>query len=596
MADTVHLPLSNLVGIPVLPNLEQCTHKTGRFWLTVSNYGILGNRKDVLLRDCLTDGFTSSAEFPGGTNIEYLFQGALWVGGIVGDDTLTSLGNDGWVNIREFFPDEGVKGSIVKRSARNTSPFYSPDAISDLDLIAEYYDTLRDPQLVRIVDPETGEPNKSLELKIEQRSYSWAADWGQDWVLLDYTITNMGVEPIRKAYVGLFMDPDVGKTTDGKVTYDDDYCAFVTEGIYGPPGGFWFLPGVGFFDPGVCPETLYMAYTFDNDGDPESGDDFGLSTRNPTGALGIRFLRAGEALRSSFTFPARISFNWWIPDEFGFMDWGPQKIPGFKNIYGGRGHPIGDAMRYYYLSNREIDYDQIASAFSNPARVDSLFAGFWMPPLQIPAYAFDIADGADCRFLLSAGPFDLDPGASLPVTLAIFVGPRFHPYAGHFAETFRTTGDFLDSARIGMFRRNLRKEGLIGNAQMARKVFDNESIRSLVFCKLHPTGVVINDSARFHGDGIPDYKGPAPPPFPRMQFFADEGEVTIRWFGRETEEAIDPITNQQDFEGYTIQMSPDGINYTTIGYFDRVNWKPYFLNLDLNGDGIRENWEFRWEP
>ncbi|HXF49249.1 MAG TPA: hypothetical protein VNL73_07475, partial [Verrucomicrobiae bacterium] len=81
-----------------------------------------------------------------------------------------------------------------------------------------------------------------------------------------------------------------------------------------------------------------------------------------------------------------------------------------------------------------------------------------------------------------------------------------------------------------------------------------------------------------------------------MEFTTGEGEVTIRWFGRETEEAIDPITNQKDFEGYTIQMSPDGINYTTIGYFDRVNWKPYFLNLDLNGDGIRENWEFRWEP
>ncbi|HEU4436361.1 MAG TPA: T9SS type A sorting domain-containing protein, partial [candidate division Zixibacteria bacterium] len=66
--------------------------------------------------------------------------------------------------------------------------------------------------------------------------------------------------------------------------------------------------------------------------------------------------------------------------------------------------------------------------------------------------------------------------------------------------------------------------------------------------------------------------------------------------GRETEEAIDAITNQRDFEGYSIQMSPDGVNYTMIGYWDRLNWKPYFLNRDLNGDGIQENWEYRWEP
>ncbi|MCI0405971.1 MAG: hypothetical protein L0209_07860, partial [candidate division Zixibacteria bacterium] len=115
--DTTQSIFPKPAGIPVLPNLEQCTHKTGRFWLTVSNYGILGNRKDVLLRDCLTGGFTSSAEFPGGSNIEYLFQGALWIGGIVGNDTLTSIGTDGWVGIRELFPDDGTKGSIIRRSA-----------------------------------------------------------------------------------------------------------------------------------------------------------------------------------------------------------------------------------------------------------------------------------------------------------------------------------------------------------------------------------------------------------------------------------------------------------------------------------------------
>ncbi|MCI0406620.1 MAG: hypothetical protein L0209_11245, partial [candidate division Zixibacteria bacterium] len=325
-----------------------------------------------------------------------MFQGALWVGGIVSKDTLTSIGTDGWVGIRELFPDDGTKGGIIRRSARNTSPFYSPDAVSDLDLLAVYYDTLKNPQLVTNPDPETGEPYKPMGLKIEQRSYSWSAEWGQDWVLLDYGITNLGNEPIKKAHIGFFFDPDIGNTSTGQATQTDDYCAFKLITPLGPPLGEF----VERLERGICHETLNVAYAFDNDGDPESGDDFELSTKNPTGALGVRFLRAGQPLGTTFTFPARTSFNWWIPDEFGFFDWGPQNIPGRKNIFGGRGHPVGDAMRYHYLSNQEIDYDQIASAFSDPGRVDSFFAGFWMPPLQPSAYALDVADGVDCRFLL----------------------------------------------------------------------------------------------------------------------------------------------------------------------------------------------------
>ena len=147
-----------------LPNLEQCTHKTGRLWFTVTNYGIIGNRKDALLRDCVTGGFSSSAEYPGGSGVEYLFQGALWIGGIVGKDTLTSIGTDGWLNIREIFPDAGSRGSIVQRSKNSSSPFYSPDAVSDQDFIAVYYDTLKDPRLVTNPDPEDGKPHKPLGL------------------------------------------------------------------------------------------------------------------------------------------------------------------------------------------------------------------------------------------------------------------------------------------------------------------------------------------------------------------------------------------------------------------------------------------------
>ena len=136
-----------------IPNRQQCTHKVGRIWFTVTNYGFLGNQNDPQLIDCITGTSTSSAEFPGGSKIEHLFQACLWIGAIVAGDTLVSTGTDGWaVDDFELWPDAGMNGEIVKRSTNPGSPYFSPNAISQLDLIATMFDTLTDPTYVQI-DP-----------------------------------------------------------------------------------------------------------------------------------------------------------------------------------------------------------------------------------------------------------------------------------------------------------------------------------------------------------------------------------------------------------------------------------------------------------
>jgi hypothetical protein len=567
---------SKLTGIAALPNLEQCTHKTGRLWFTVSNYGILGNQRNPFIRDCLTGGAASSAEYPGGSGVEYLFQGALWVGGIVGrdtvyQDTMTSIGNDGWRNIREFFPEAGTKGSILHRSANPASPYYSPEAISDLDLIATYYDTLKDVQIVTTPDPEDGRPHRPLGLKIVQKSHSWTAEWGQDFLLLDYIITNIGQERIRQVQAGLLIDPDIGNTNGGRATHTDDYAAFLKRFV---------------FD--TCRtnvENLNIAYAYDNDGDSAIGEETGLSLRKPTGALGVRILRAGEPLRPDGTLNANLSFNWWVPDSLALLDWGPQKRPGRTNFFGRRGQPMGDRMRYYYLSNREIDYDQVASALGNPYQIDTSFGSDWLPPLAQTSDAIEIANGADVRFLLSAGPFDLEAEDSLVFTFTVFAGPAIHTDFSSFYANFPSPADFLDPVKVAAYRKDLELFGLLENARMARKIFDNDTESSNDICGVRCYFNMylrwVCDTlykARPHGDGIPDFKGPTPPPYPKVEFATDEGEVTIRWFGRETENAADPISGLKDFEGYRILMSPNGVDWTIVGSFDKMNWKPYFLN------------------
>ncbi len=54
-------------------DLKERIHKVGNIWLRVSNYGFFGSGDDVTPQ-------WPSLEYPGGSGIDYLFQGALWFG------------------------------------------------------------------------------------------------------------------------------------------------------------------------------------------------------------------------------------------------------------------------------------------------------------------------------------------------------------------------------------------------------------------------------------------------------------------------------------------------------------------------------------
>ncbi len=54
-------------------DLEDRIHKVGNIWLRVSNYGFFGSGDDVTPQ-------WPSLEYPGGSGIDYLYQGALWFG------------------------------------------------------------------------------------------------------------------------------------------------------------------------------------------------------------------------------------------------------------------------------------------------------------------------------------------------------------------------------------------------------------------------------------------------------------------------------------------------------------------------------------
>ncbi|MBU8933706.1 MAG: dockerin type I repeat-containing protein [candidate division Zixibacteria bacterium] len=312
-------------------------------------------------------------EAPPDNGAEYLFAGAIWVGGIVGDDTLVSTAMDGWISINEMYPD-GNQPAVTKVSYP-----------TDYSMRAEFSDTSVE---LGGVDYEDGSrPHIPLNIRMVNRSHIWRTEPENRTVIYDLILTNTGDEEIHDGYVGFYMDCDVCYECSGFSGYSDDITGTLrSEGI---------------------------AYTIDNDGDLASPDPEILPVPR---AFGFKFLAS--------TFDAvDTNFNWWLSNGTPPLDFGP-RLKGtptdpFRDFgTGGFGTPDRDDNKYYILSHPEWDYDQVMTASIEPSDPT------WLYPNQF--LVTDFTDGYDTRFLMSLGPFDLAPGQSHRLLYATFTSSDVH--------------------------------------------------------------------------------------------------------------------------------------------------------------------------
>jgi hypothetical protein len=190
-----------------LPNAQARAHRVGLLQLCVTNWGFFGNGQGdsrYNLKEAKGGCFTPnpneevqapSAEYPAGSGIGYLFWGGLWLGAMVENHPYVSVGCDGWFLVHEMWPDAGEKGAIKERSVRRNVSCYSPDAVSEQDIIAVYTDTSADiPLSPDDKDPWDNRKHFPLGLEITQKSYSWSYEYAEDFVLIDFFIKNIGEE------------------------------------------------------------------------------------------------------------------------------------------------------------------------------------------------------------------------------------------------------------------------------------------------------------------------------------------------------------------------------------------------------------------
>jgi len=407
------------------PNLQYGVHLAGNVGLTITNLGMFGTGY-ISETDC--DGeVCPSCEYPVNSDLEYLYAGAVWIGAVVGQDTLVSVGADGWYGgITELLPDAGEAGAMTIQSNNPALVIYSPDAVSELEYKAVYTDTFTDPNLTD-TDPFDNRPHIPLNVRVQQNSYSWSRlnDRLDDFVLFEYILTNIGLYPIQDMYIGFFVDGDVYHMSNQANGFQDDISGFLPE------------------------ENI--AYTIDNDGDPIDGNQWSFTS--PRGVMGFKFHAPDPDIYD-------INFNWWISNANPALDFGP-RLAGteddpFRPFNAHLGTPTGDANKYYVLSHPEHDYDQLFTAVSHEAD------GFLPPPS--PAQATDFADGFDTKFLYSFGPFTLEPGETSKLYFSVVMGDNLHVDPGDFA-------NYFDPANPQAFYDRLDFSDLIANANIADSVY-----------------------------------------------------------------------------------------------------------------------------
>ena len=531
------------------PNLTYRIHNNNKLLTTIMNNGMMGN--PFAYRDTRPDREAPSFFHPSYNYKKYSNLTALWIGGVVGNDTLVSTAYNESGEM-ELWADFAPLGDFVNLSNTGQTGIGSATTREQI-YQAHYTDTFRSPSVVPY-NTYDHRYHKPLGVDIEQTSYSWPYKYSEDFIIVDYIITNVGKNDIRDAFVGIYVDGAVFRMEQGILPSYDDNEGFISR---------WKYP-----EEDLGYEQVQIAYIMDNNGEPRTN---GWALTNQRSALGLSALKApGDATAN---------FNWWTDA----LNWGPRlagtSTDPYRPFLGGKGIPYGDKNKYYLMSHPEVDYSGWEAALNYSSRG-------WLPANE---YGARIANGHKSYFVMSWGPFDLPPNASERLTVVYAIGENVHVTPNAFASLFKANSP-------GTFMGQLKFQDLIDNYRWAKKIFDNPGVDSdgdgdsgKFYYNVDPT-TGLYGKVYYTGDGVPDFAGAASPPAPFVRVYPQDSRVTVRWNGKDVENYFDNFSRVKDFEGYRVWIgrSPNDADFSVVGSYDIENYNRYWYNAGTRAWDLRE--------
>ena len=354
------------------------THDVGKVTLQVTNLGFFGNPYIEAL----------SFGWEGG---EYLYMAGLWIGAM-DEDNVPHVSTAAYEhefrprlsNIDHIYTSyEGQPGG--KRKGAFGSGNDDGDLWVDEDFQNGYDDdgdTKIDEDFAAIGqqmlsceyrDDSQEAKNRYNEhvpwgLKVQQRSFGWAVTGSNEFIGVDYNIFHEGSKVMRNAYIGFFVDGDVGpKGQQDPGYWTDDLAGYVDTlvQIYDPTQ----IPGCE--TDTVRIQVAYM-WDFPDNGTSAKGGD-------SDGVMGVMFLgHKTDPTGATAPESVKVSAVRWFSSTSPYPE----------------GDPRTDPERYDLMASHRI-----------PVR--------------------NASTPNDYRFLLCAGPFpSIEPGDVLPFQVAFVVGRR----------------------------------------------------------------------------------------------------------------------------------------------------------------------------
>ncbi len=235
----------------------------GQLHVNITNHGLIGSH----YTQTYSYSHAPSGMWPGVSGNEYLYGAGLWVGGLRGGQIGVTTGQPE----RELRPGRGILDTIYEsRHQTVTRPWPAnkiagwrrPDSRANDDgddqidedplngydedndgLIDEDYGQFGDQMftatmydntpLVRELYPS----HLPLGLKVTQRAAAWEDDDLEDFIVLDYEITNVGIQEINDIYLGFYVDCDIQRRGD-RSSQPDDLAGFFNGPMRGADGSF----------------------------------------------------------------------------------------------------------------------------------------------------------------------------------------------------------------------------------------------------------------------------------------------------------------------------------------------------------------------
>ncbi len=387
--------------------------------------------------------------------------------------------------------------------------------------------------------PDTRDATRrGLGLRVEVRGFQWANPQATNVIFWHYDITNESTTDYADDIIfGLYMDSGVGGSAyscDGVAESDDDNAFFERS-----PGlnltYTWDKYGHGVDLQSACAPTGYLGYAYletpGNPYDQVDNDDDGITNERRDSGPG-QFIVGQENIRAYVQAhynmtnfeafygklenrPAFKAGRWWTGDED--MDWvadyddvGADGVAGTHDAGEGDGIPTDGEPDFDSRDKDESDQigltgfkmNRIKGPSKNDPVDDIVFYGLWPPklynqftdPVEANRYDSPVVLNYNIAFLFASGTFRLPAGAHERFSLALAYG-----------------------ADLNELRTQVKTVQQIYNA---------------------------------------NYQFAVPPPAPVVNAEAGDHYVRLTWSDF-SERAINPITRNNEFEGYRIYRSTD---------------------------------------